>query len=63
MISVIMKLIPMYVPSWKGVMDFSATVLILGLVSVLSLYIFVKMLQGAKQELAMKTRGLLDPQV
>ncbi|HMK65531.1 MAG TPA: sulfite exporter TauE/SafE family protein [Thermodesulfobacteriota bacterium] len=55
-ISVIMKLLPRYVPAIKGVMDVSATVLVLGLVSALSIYILVKMLQGAKQELAMKKR-------
>ena len=53
-ISVVMKLLPRYVPSWKDLMDASATVLILGLVSALSLYITIKMLQGAKRELALK---------
>ena len=55
-ISVIMKLLPKYVPAWKGWLDPSATVLVLGLVSALSLYILVKMIQGAKKELAMKNR-------
>src|SRR5512139_139802 len=54
MISIIMKLIPRYYPPLYKSMDISSTVLILGLVSSLSLYIFVKMLQGAKRELAMK---------
>lgn len=53
-ISVIMKLIPKYIPAWKALMDTSATVLVLGLVSALSLYILIRMIQGAKQELAMK---------
>jgi uncharacterized protein len=55
-ISVIMKLLPRYVPSLKAPMDISATVMVLGLVSALSLYILIKMVQGAKQELAMKQR-------
>lgn len=53
-ISVIMKLLPRYIPAWKTSLDVSATVLVLGLVSALSLYILFKMIQGAKQELAMK---------
>jgi uncharacterized protein len=53
-ISVVMKLLPRYIPATKTVMDVSATVLILGLVAALSLYILYKMLQGAKQELASK---------
>jgi uncharacterized protein len=55
-ISVIMKLLTKYLPSWKNLLDGSATVLVLGLVSALSLYILVKMIQGANQELAMKKR-------
>jgi uncharacterized membrane protein YfcA len=53
-ISVVMKLLPRYIPAWKAPMDISATVLVLGLVSALSIYILMKMIQGAKQELAMK---------
>jgi len=53
-ISVVMKLLPRYVPYWKDIMDASATVLILGLVGALSLYIFIKMLEGVKQELSRK---------
>jgi uncharacterized membrane protein YfcA len=60
-ISVIMKLLPMYLPAWKPVMDVAATILILGLVSVLSLYIFFQMIQGARQELAMKEGQALSP--
>jgi uncharacterized protein len=55
-ISVVMKLLPRYVPVLKNPMDVSATILVLGLVSALSLYILLKMVQGAKQELAMKNR-------
>jgi uncharacterized protein len=53
-ISVVMKLIPRYLPSLKVAMDISSTILILGLVGALSLYILVRMLQGAKQEIAAK---------
>ncbi|MFA4915312.1 MAG: sulfite exporter TauE/SafE family protein [Syntrophales bacterium] len=53
-ISVIMKLIPTYVPESKDILDITSTILILGLVSSLSIYIFVKMIQGAKKEIAMK---------
>ncbi len=55
-ISVIMKLIPKYVPSLGTVMDISSTILILGLVAALSIYILVKMIQGAKMEVAAKKR-------
>lgn len=55
-ISVIMKLLPKYIPSGKALLDGAATVLVLGLVSALSLYILIKMLEGVKQELAMKKR-------
>ena len=55
-ISVIMKLIPKYVPPLGKTMDISSTILILGLVLALSLYILVKMIQGAKAEVAAKKR-------
>jgi hypothetical protein len=42
------------IPAYGGFFDGSATVLILGLVAAMSLYIFVRMIQGAKQEVAMK---------
>jgi len=58
-ISVLMKLLPIYFPSWKGVMGISATVLILTLVSSLMLYIFILMVIGAKRELAMKRVAIL----
>ena len=54
MISVIMKIIPRYIEGTKAVTDFMSTVLILGLVFSLSLYIFVKMVQGATKEVADK---------
>lgn len=55
-ISIIMKLLPRYIPNWKTLFDDSATVLVLGLVSALSLYILFKMIKGVKQELAMKKK-------
>jgi uncharacterized membrane protein YfcA len=54
MLSIIMKLIPTWVPVTKDVMDASSTVLILGLVACMSLYIFVQMLRGASKEVAQK---------
>ncbi len=53
-ISIIMKLIPRYVDGTKAFTDAASTVLILGLVSALSLYIFVKMILGARAEIAQK---------
>jgi uncharacterized membrane protein YfcA len=53
-ISIIMKLIPRYIAGTKVAMDITSTVLILGLVGALSLYIFIKMLQGAREEIAVR---------
>jgi uncharacterized membrane protein YfcA len=53
-ISVFLKLLPVYVPSVNHICDIIATYMILGLVSALAIYITVKMVQGAKQELARK---------
>ena len=53
-LSILLKLVGANIPAYKDLFDGASTVLVLGLVSALSLYIFVKMLQGAKQELAMK---------
>jgi uncharacterized protein len=53
-ISVLLKLIPTYVPSFYRAADISATILILGLVAAMSLYITVKMVQGASKEVAAK---------
>ena len=41
-------------PTNAAIFDNSATVLILGLVAAMSIYIFVKMVQGAKAEVAAK---------
>ncbi len=53
-VSIVMKMVQPYVPSMKAFLDMSATVLILGLVSGMSIYIFIRMLQGVSQELAAK---------
>lgn len=52
--SIVLKLLSTYFPANKALFDNTSTVLVLGLVTALSLYIFVKMLQGAKQEIASK---------
>lgn len=53
-VSILMKLVQPWVPQWKSVLNSGATVLVLGLVSCMSLYIFIRMVQGVKTELAMK---------
>ncbi len=56
-VSIVLKLIAKAVPVSQGfIFDGAATVLVLGLVAAMSLYIFVKMLAGAKQEIASKKR-------
>ena len=53
-ISIVLKMLAKGIPAYGGLLDGSATVLILGLVGSMSLYIFVKMVKGAKQEVAAK---------
>jgi len=52
--SIFMKLVQPWVPSMKKMLDSGATVLILGLVAAMSIYITVRMVQGVQQELAAK---------
>jgi uncharacterized protein len=52
--SVLMKLISSFDPQLKPVLDLSATILILGLVTTLSLFIVIKFVMGVREELAMK---------
>ncbi len=52
------KLIPTYVPSSKAFCDVAATVVVLGVVERLDLYITVKMVQGAKQEVRIEKSGI-----
>lgn len=51
-LSVLLKLIAMYVPTQKVLLDNVSTVLVLGVVGTLSMYIFVMMVRGARQEIA-----------
>ena len=53
-ISILLKLLPTYIPGISYICNEIATYLILGLVSAMAIYITVKMVQGAKRELAMK---------
>ncbi|HUE04927.1 MAG TPA: sulfite exporter TauE/SafE family protein [Bryobacteraceae bacterium] len=56
-VSVLMKIIAASHPALKSVLDISATILILGLVSLLSLAIVVKFVLGVREELAQKRNG------
>jgi Predicted permeases len=58
-VSIVLKLLPTYFPSYKVLCDVTATVTVLGVVSVLSLYIFLKMLAGARKEIAAKKAATL----
>lgn len=53
-LSIVLKLLAKGIPAYGAIFDASATVLILGLVAAMSLYIFIRMVQGAKQEVAAK---------
>jgi len=53
-VSVLCKVIAAASPSLKKVLDFSAAVLILGLVTLLSLTIVIKFIAGVREELALK---------
>jgi uncharacterized membrane protein YfcA len=53
-VSIVLKLLAKGVPAHGALFGGSATVLILGLVSAMSLYIMVRMIKGVKVELAMK---------
>ncbi|MBM4283882.1 MAG: sulfite exporter TauE/SafE family protein [Deltaproteobacteria bacterium] len=56
-ISILLKMMAKWFPTYGDLLDGSSTVLILGLVATMSMYIFVRMVQGAKQEVAMKKAG------
>ena len=53
-LSILLKFIGKWYPDYGTIMDNTATVLILGLVSALSLYIILAFMKGAKAELARK---------
>jgi uncharacterized membrane protein YfcA len=56
-VSILMKLVQPWLPQYKALLDTSSTVLVLGLVSLMSLYIFVRMVAGVKEELRRKQQG------
>ncbi len=56
-LSIILKMLAKGIPSYGGFFNGSATVLILGLVSAMSIYIFARMIAGARRELAAKKSG------
>ncbi|WP_310600028.1 sulfite exporter TauE/SafE family protein [Desulfobulbus sp.] len=56
-LSILMKLVQPWVPQYKAALDVSSTVLVLGLVSLMSLYIFVRMVAGVKEELRRKQQS------
>ena len=57
-LSIVLKILPMYLPEYKVAFDNTSTVLVLGVVTALSVYITVRMLQGAKQEVAAKKASM-----
>jgi uncharacterized protein len=58
-ISILMKIIAATHPSLKSVLDLSATIMILGLVSLLSLFIVFKFAMGVREELALKREAVM----
>ncbi|MBE1424110.1 putative membrane protein YfcA [Desulfomicrobium macestii] len=55
-VSILLKLVQPWLPAYKNLLNNASTVLVLGLVSCMSIYIFVRMVQGVKMELAAKNR-------
>jgi len=56
-ISIVLKLMPSFMPQYKAAFDNTATFFVLGVVAVLSTYITVRMIQGAKAEVASKKKA------
>ncbi len=54
MVSILLKLVRKWLPDMTVFLDNASTTVVLAVVSGLSLYILVRFIQGAKQELAMK---------
>lgn len=54
LVSILLKLVQPFMPRYAGLLNDAATVLVLGFVSAISIYIMVRMVQGVKKELAMK---------
>ncbi len=57
-VSILMKLVQPWVPQFKSALDIGSTVLVLGLVAAMSLYIFVRMIAGVKEELRQKQQKI-----
>ncbi len=57
-VSILMKLVQPWLPEYKALLDTSATVLVLGLVAAMSIYIFVRMIAGVKEELRRKQQNI-----
>ena len=55
-LSIILKLLAKEIVAYKVLLDNASTTLVLGLVSAMSLYIAIKMVQGAKAEVAAKKK-------
>jgi hypothetical protein len=53
-ISVLLKLLAGSFTEWRAAFNLAATILILGLVTSMSLYIFIKFVRGVRAELAEK---------
>ena len=58
-VSILMKIVAATYPSLKSVLDLLATILILGLVTLLSLVIVAKFVIGVREELAQKREAVL----
>ena len=56
-ISIVLKLLAKGIPGHGDLFNGSATVLILGLVGVMTLYIMVRMIRGVREELTLKKLG------
>ena len=58
-ISVLMKIVAAARPSTRPILDPAAAVLVLGLVTLLSLFIVMKFIMGVREELAMKREAVM----
>jgi uncharacterized membrane protein YfcA len=58
-VSILMKIIAAAYPRFRSVLDLSATILILGLVSLLSLFIVLKFVMGVREELALQREEVM----
>jgi hypothetical protein len=62
-LSVLLKLLAAESPALKTLLDNAATVLLLGLVGALALYIFVRFVRGVREERALKNKPVESPAV